>query len=497
MRPFPILHIPALARIFERFSARAKQRAFDRKVRKVSTSRYFDAAHYLARYPDVEASGMDPARHYVLHGGLEGRNPSALFDSNAYLEHHPEVKARGMNPLLHFIDAGERRGAPDAAPIPWLPGARQEASLPGDPLQPMSPAPPDVGRNDDADPSGADAGQRMMEERVRRIRASAYFDAAYYLTMHPDVKASGMDPASHYYLSGALEGRNPSLNFNTNAYLGRYPEVKALGLNPLLHFIDAGERMDVSEGEGSPRPPTDLRDASIPDGTMEWLYPVQLPSGHHEGTVRVTSYDASIKRRPHGEAIAHWEPAIQAFWKTYIDRYYEFFILPERMQPGEILDVGAEFYNKYVKEVIAAGQRLTVVDLKEPDHPDIRIVQGLDAYERFDMTVDDHRDFPRLSGRFDTALSFGVLSYYDIPPDKCIRYLENLAGFLKPDGLAVMKIDLSVIQRHQLFPAFPDLHCMIMDRFTMERIDLLNGDGQSFQIYFGRKKQAWSGHTPA
>jgi hypothetical protein len=336
----------------------------------------------------------------------------------------------------------------------------------------------------------------MMEARVQRIRESVYFDAAYYLTMHPDVRASGMDPALHFYLSGGLEGRNPSLNFNTNAYLERHPEVKAKGLHPLLHFMDARERHRDAAEEAVPGPSTDRQEASIPEGSKEWLYPVQLAYGDHKGTVRVTSYDATLKLRSYGEAIAHWDPAIQAFWKTYIDRYYEFFILRDKMQKGEILDVGSEFYNKYIKEVIADGQRLTVVDLKEPDHPDIRIVQGLDAYELFDMTVDDHRDFPQLSGRFDTALSFGVLSYYDIPPEKCIRYLDNLAGFLKPDGLAVMKFDLEVIRRHRLFPAFPDLHRMVMDRFVIEGIDLLNGDGHSFQIYFGRKKQAWNAHSP-
>jgi len=254
--------------------------------------------------------------------------------------------------------------------------------------------------------------------------------------------------------------------------------------------------MRATADEKTPSLSTARQVTSMPDGTKQWLYQVQLEYGRHEGTIKVTSYDASIKLRSYGEAIAHWEPAIQAFWRTYIDRYYEFFILPGRMRKGEILDVGSEFYNKYMKEVIADSQRLTIVDLKEPDHSDIRNVKGLDAYEKFDMTVDDHRDFPQLSGRFDTALSFGVLSYYDIPPNRSTRFLENLAGFLKPDGLAVIKIDLSRMRRHRLFPAFVDVHRMVMDQFSVEAIDLLNGDGQAFQIYFGRKKRAWSDCAP-
>lgn len=34
----------------------------------------FDADAYLARYPDVSASGMDPLRHYIIHGINENRS---------------------------------------------------------------------------------------------------------------------------------------------------------------------------------------------------------------------------------------------------------------------------------------------------------------------------------------------------------------------------------------------------------------------------------------
>ena len=34
-----------------------------------------DSKGYLEEYPDVELSGMDPLRHYILHGIREGREP--------------------------------------------------------------------------------------------------------------------------------------------------------------------------------------------------------------------------------------------------------------------------------------------------------------------------------------------------------------------------------------------------------------------------------------
>lgn len=37
----------------------------------------FDRAAYLAGYPEVARSGIDPVRHYVLHGARAGCNPCA------------------------------------------------------------------------------------------------------------------------------------------------------------------------------------------------------------------------------------------------------------------------------------------------------------------------------------------------------------------------------------------------------------------------------------
>jgi hypothetical protein len=101
--------------------------------------RFFDAAFYLERYPDVRQAGMNPLWHYLRHGAAEGRkphrlfepdyylsccpearscanpllhfvrtrgrlgNPHPLFDCNAYMAEHPEVGRRGVNPLLHYI----------------------------------------------------------------------------------------------------------------------------------------------------------------------------------------------------------------------------------------------------------------------------------------------------------------------------------------------------------------------------------------------------------
>jgi hypothetical protein len=66
----------------------------------------FDAVYYLQQNPDVAGAGVDPLRHYLVHGWREGRNPCAYFDSADYLAANPDVAKAGVNPLIHFLEFG-------------------------------------------------------------------------------------------------------------------------------------------------------------------------------------------------------------------------------------------------------------------------------------------------------------------------------------------------------------------------------------------------------
>lgn len=76
----------------------------------------FDAAWYLSRNPDVAQADMDPALHYLHHGGREGRDPGPKFSGRAYLQQTPE--AAGANPLLHHLTSRvESAAAPASGPV--------------------------------------------------------------------------------------------------------------------------------------------------------------------------------------------------------------------------------------------------------------------------------------------------------------------------------------------------------------------------------------------
>ncbi|MGM1054033.1 MAG: glycosyltransferase [Pseudomonadota bacterium] len=76
----------------------------------VAESGLFDAERYLSENPDVADASMDPLRHYLQHGGAEGREPGKAFDTAYYLSQLPEGKTEGVAPLLHFLKIGELQG---------------------------------------------------------------------------------------------------------------------------------------------------------------------------------------------------------------------------------------------------------------------------------------------------------------------------------------------------------------------------------------------------
>lgn len=78
--------------------------------------------------------------------------------------------------------------------------------------------------------------KKQYFEFVSIIKSSDFFDAHWYYEKYPDVRASKMDPALHYYLYGARERRDPSANFSTSMYLKDYPSLIGTGENPIVHY---------------------------------------------------------------------------------------------------------------------------------------------------------------------------------------------------------------------------------------------------------------------
>ena len=155
----------------------------------------FDSDYYLKMYPDVKEAGVDPVRHYLEHGWVEGRNPTPRFSTLQYLSLNDDVRQSGMNPFYHYIVYGRAEQRPST--------------------------------------QITDNRRRSNEEATIRSE----FDSDYYLKMYPDVKKAGVDPVRHYLEYGWMEGRNPTPNFSTTMYLALNDDIRASRINPFYHYI--------------------------------------------------------------------------------------------------------------------------------------------------------------------------------------------------------------------------------------------------------------------
>jgi spore maturation protein CgeB len=75
----------------------------DREAAVIEASGLFDRAWYLAEYPDVAASGMDPLAHYLSFGARLLRNPGPGFDTRRYQIVERNALSVGDNPLVHYL----------------------------------------------------------------------------------------------------------------------------------------------------------------------------------------------------------------------------------------------------------------------------------------------------------------------------------------------------------------------------------------------------------
>ncbi len=94
------------------------------QMSQIMKSGWFDPMWYLANYPTVRISGLNPLKHYYFWGAYHGFNPSERFDSNYYLTANPDVRQSGLNPLWHYLHNGIQEGR---RPLPEIPPAAPEA----------------------------------------------------------------------------------------------------------------------------------------------------------------------------------------------------------------------------------------------------------------------------------------------------------------------------------------------------------------------------------
>ncbi|OXE36461.1 MAG: hypothetical protein CGW95_07545 [Phenylobacterium zucineum] len=194
----------------------------------------FDVEFYLAIYPDIAETGLDPIQHFLDAGFREVRDPAPWFSTRAYVNEVPDGASE--NAFYHYLTIGWRQG--------YVPKA---AELAGVYLWTCR----DVGwtsvlevEDDDSPPENTPQDEPSADNPnpwvVDRSVLLQVFDADYYLTLYPDIVEAGIDPLDHFLTDGWREGRNPNRAFSVADYLDFNPDVAALGINPFLHYLIVG-----------------------------------------------------------------------------------------------------------------------------------------------------------------------------------------------------------------------------------------------------------------
>lgn len=226
-------------------------------------SQGFDAAYYLSAYSDVQAAGVHPEQHYLIHGWKEGRNPSADFDTVFYRSVVSGATDPDLCPLVHFNSRGLAAGAPRN---------RAEAIAMGG----YAPNPADL------------------------IRAlpdlSTYFDAGQYVERYPSVTLGDLAPLDHYLTLGWKLGYAASDRFDTAFYRETFLYNDAADLCPLVHFLCYGRKAGLPTTHEEARARTlallenRAADASLPllarldPETSAVLSAPQFDAGHYLAT---------------------------------------------------------------------------------------------------------------------------------------------------------------------------------------------------------------------
>lgn len=155
-----------------------------------------------------------------------------------------------------------------------------------------------------------------FEEQVSILNKSPELHSRWYKEQYPDVAMLGLSSAEHYLRFGALLGRNPGKNFDTQYYLQTYADVAQSGMNPLLHYMLYGMMEERSKSATALSP-----DAKI-EQDIQYRLVKHLWGGHSDAALnelekiyQYNSYNNDLRFLAAWQS-ARWHFFVEDFQKT-------------------------------------------------------------------------------------------------------------------------------------------------------------------------------------
>lgn len=166
--------------------------------------KFFDRDFYSLEYPDVVESGEDPLSHFLSIGWRESRKPNKWF-KNSIVPNSLILEYKDIPPFLLFLEECKSNGVTNFEKI------FDQLAI------------------NDRGHSNCWNCETMKSK----------FDGAFYRSYYPDL-CDVEDALIHYCEVGWKEGRDPSVNFETNYYLKYNKDVNDAKLNPFVHYLTQG-----------------------------------------------------------------------------------------------------------------------------------------------------------------------------------------------------------------------------------------------------------------
>ena len=202
---------------------------------------YFDAAYYLALYPDIRDAGADPLLHFLEYGISELRSPHPLIYPRTMAAHDPLLLGDppSTDGLLDALEYDLAASSPYFDPSWYQDSLGTEA------------------------PANGLLRHFILQGLQQGRNPNPFLDLAWYIQHNIDVPTDPYQAFRHFVLIGDPEGRTPGTRFDPALYWARYPDVATSRAAPLRHFLEFGR----SEG----------RQAGADSGATAFLYEVGQP----------------------------------------------------------------------------------------------------------------------------------------------------------------------------------------------------------------------------
>jgi GT2 family glycosyltransferase/glycosyltransferase involved in cell wall biosynthesis/SAM-dependent methyltransferase len=282
--------------------------------------------------------------------------------------------------------------------------------------------------NNDVTISGLDPAWHYLLYGANEGRMpNSLFDSAWYLSVYPDVAEARINPLVHYLRVGASEGCKPNPLFDSAWYLSVYPDVAAAGINPLAHYLSIG----ASEG----RKPNPLFDSAwylseYPDVAAAGINPLAhyLSVGASEGRKPNPLFDSAWYLSEYSDIaaaginpLAHYlsvgasegrkpNPLLNSSWETLL-KYFPKYFLSE---------------TNHLKSVPVPGTSIAdfakAVEIPASQRPVVSVI--IPVYGKIDYTM---HCLASISAN-QPHIAFEVIVVDDYSPDNSAEVLANVNG---------------------------------------------------------------------